>query len=243
MNLTSNPIVADPHAAMPRPAASTDAQAQQAFADYKIIRRNGAVVGFEPAKIHVAMTKAFLAVQGGQSAASASMRQQVEDLTQAVVRGLLRSRPSGGTFHIEDIQDHAELALMRSGHHEVARAYVLYRERRAQERAKQKQAAAAPAVHALHITDDGVRRPLDQAALSALVHSACANLGADVKAYPILDETQRNLYDGVPLIEVHKAAILASRTLIERDPGYAKATARLLLHTIRRDVLGEEVAH
>ncbi len=243
MNLTSNPIVADPHTAMPRPAASTEAQAQQAYADYKIIRRNGAVVGFEPAKIHIAMTKAFLAVQGGQSAVSASMRQQVEDLTQAVVRGLLRSRPSGGTFHIEDIQDHAELALMRSGHHEVARAYVLYRERRTQERAKQKQEAAAPAVQALHITDDGVRRPLDQAALGALVHSACANLGADVKADPILDETQRNLYDGVPLIEVHKAAILASRTLIERDPGYAKATARLLLHTIRRDVLGEEVTH
>ncbi|WP_051849261.1 ribonucleoside-diphosphate reductase subunit alpha [Thiomonas sp. FB-Cd] len=226
---------------MPMQAHGPDASQPQVYGDYKIIRRNGAVVGFEPAKIHIALTKAFLAVQGGQSAVSASMREQVEDLTQAVVRALMRSRPGGGTFHIEDIQDHAELALMRAGQHEVARAYVLYRERRAQERAKQKQDAATPAPHALHVTDEGVRKPLDAVALEALVRSCCADLGADVKPEPILGETQRNLYDGVPMAEVYKAAILAARTLIESDPGYAKATARLLLHTIRKDVLGEEV--
>ncbi|MDE2254983.1 MAG: ribonucleoside-diphosphate reductase subunit alpha [Betaproteobacteria bacterium] len=241
MNLDSTPTAADAPAAMPMQAHGPDASQPQTYGDYKIIRRNGAVVGFEPAKIHIALTKAFLAVQGGQSAVSASMREQVEDLTQAVVRALMRSRPGGGTFHIEDIQDHAELALMRAGQHEVARAYVLYRERRAQERAKQKQDAAKPAPHALHVTDEGVRKPLDAEALDALVRSCCADLGADVKPEPILAETQRNLYDGVPMAEVYKAAILAARTLIESDPGYAKATARLLLHTIRKDVLGEEV--
>ena len=241
MNLDSTPTAADATAAMPMQAHGPDASQPQVYGDYKIIRRNGAVVGFEPAKIHIALTKAFLAVQGGQSAVSASMREQVEDLTQAVVRALMRSRPGGGTFHIEDIQDHAELALMRAGQHEVARAYVLYRERRAQERAKQKQDAATPAPHALHVTDEGVRKPLDAAALEALVRSCCAGLGADVKPEPIIAETQRNLYDGVPMAEVYKAAILAARTLIESDPGYAKATARLLLHTIRKDVLREEV--
>ena len=241
MNLDSTPTAADATAAMPMQAHGPDASQPQVYGDYKIIRRNGAVVGFEPAKIHIALTKAFLAVQGGQSAVSASMREQVEDLTQAVVRALMRSRPGGGTFHIEDIQYHAELALMRAGQHEVARAYVLYRERRAQERAKQKQDAATPAPHALHVTDEGVRKPLDAAALEALVRSCCAGLGADVKPEPILAETQRNLYDGVPMAEVYKAAILAARTLIESDPGYAKATARLLLHTIRKDVLREEV--
>jgi ribonucleoside-diphosphate reductase alpha chain len=241
MNLDSTPTAADAPAAMPMQAHGPDASQPQIYGDYKIIRRNGAVVGFEPAKIHIALTKAFLAVQGGQSAVSASMREQVEELTQAVVRALMRSRPGGGTFHIEDIQDHAELALMRAGQHEVARAYVLYRERRAQERAKQKQDAKTPAPHALHVTDEGVRKPLDAEALDALVRSCCADLGSDVKPEPILAETQRNLYDGVPMAEVYKAAILAARTLIESDPGYAKATARLLLHTIRKDVLGEEV--
>ena len=108
-----------------------------AFSHYQIIRRNGAVVHFEPSKIAVAMMKAFLAVHGTQGAASASVRETVDGLTQNVVRALMRSRPGGGTFHIEDVQDQVELGLMRSGHHEVARAYVLYRERRAQERAHQ----------------------------------------------------------------------------------------------------------
>ncbi len=94
-------------------------------ADYKIIRRNGAVVAFEPAKISIAMTKAFLAVNGGQGAASARVREQVAALTSAVVGALVRRLPHGGTFHIEDIQDQVELALMRSAEHDVARAYVL----------------------------------------------------------------------------------------------------------------------
>ena len=101
-----------------------------AYSEYKVIRRNGAVVGFEPSKIAVAMTKAFLAVNGSQGAASARIREMVAGLTDGVVGALIRRQPQGGTFHIEDIQDQVELALMRSGEHEVARAYVLYREQR-----------------------------------------------------------------------------------------------------------------
>ena len=216
--------------------------AVSAYQGYQIIRRNGAVVAFEPNKIAVALMKAFLAVHGTQGAASASVRETVDGLTEAVVRALLRSRPGGGTFHIEDVQDHVELGLMRGGHHEVARAYVLYRERRAQERSRQVQ-KAAPAEPVLHVTDGGQRVPLDFGALKALVESACADLGAEVTAEPVLAETRRNLYDGVPIAELHKAAILAARTLIEKDPGYTRATARLLLHTIRREILGEEVTH
>jgi ribonucleoside-diphosphate reductase alpha chain len=225
-------------AASARPA--TPAGVAQIYAGYQIIRRNGAVVSFEPNKIAVALMKAFLAVHGTQGAASASVRETVERLTEGVVRALLRSRPGGGTFHIEDVQDHVELALMRSGHHEVARAYVLYRERRTQERARQGTAVVAKAPE-LYVIEGGQRVALDMGALRALVESACAGLGADVKAEPILAETRRNLYDGVPLDEVFKAAILSARTLIEKEPSYTRATARLLLHTIRREILGENV--
>ena len=211
-----------------------------AYQGYQIIRRNGSVVSFEPNKVAVALMKAFLAVHGTQGAASASVRETVDGLTESVTRGLLRSRPGGGTFHIEDVQDQVELGLMRGGHHEVARAYVLYRERRAQERAK-KGPVAVVAEPPLSVIDKGQRRPLDLAHLQSLFESACEGLGADVSATPIMAETKRNLYDGVPIDEVHKAAILAARTLIEKDPGYSRATARLLLHTIRREVLGEEV--
>jgi ribonucleoside-diphosphate reductase alpha chain len=232
------------HAAPSDAPASQNAPAATAntFTHYQIIRRNGAVVPFEPQKIAVAMMKAFLAVHGTQGAASASVREVVETLTQNVSRALMRSRPGGGTFHIEDVQDQVELGLMRGGHHEIARAYVLYRERRTQERARQtEQQAPEASAPLLHVMDGGARVALDMGRLQALIESACVNLGADVKADPIVAETMRNLYDGVPMDEVYKASILAARTLIEKDPDYTYATARLLLHTIVREVLGREV--
>ena len=217
-----------------------DSTAAQPLNHYQIIRRNGAVVPFEPNKIAVAMMKAFLAVHGTQGAASASVREVVDSLTQAVVRALMRSRPGGGTFHIEDVQDQVELGLMRSGHHEIARAYVLYRERRAQERARQT-TQEAPKAPELHVIDGGQRVALDVGRLQSLIETACAGLSADVKPEPIVAETMRNLYDGVPIDEVYKAAILAARTLIEKDPDYTYATARLLFHTIAKEVLGRDV--
>jgi ribonucleoside-diphosphate reductase alpha chain len=211
-----------------------------ALTHYQIIRRNGAVVPFEPNKIAVAMMKAFLAVHGTQGAASASVRETVDTLTQSVVRAMVRSRPSGGTFHIEDVQDAVELGLMRGGHHEIARAYVLYRERRSQERTKQGE-QDAPAAPALHVLDRGERVALDLNELKGLIESACEGLGDTITAAPIQAETMRNLYDGVPLDEVYKASILAARTLIEKDPDYTFATARLLLHTIFKEIIGREV--
>ena len=224
-----------------RGESTADTGSVHLLAHYQIIRRNGAVVPFEPNKIAVAMMKAFLAVHGTQGAASASVREVVDALTQQVIRALVRSRPGGGTFHIEDVQDHVELGLMRSGHHEIARAYVLYRERRTQERAKHTAQATPTAPPVLHALEGGQRIVLDLNRLKSLVETACLGLGADVKADPILAETMRNLYDGVPMDEVYKASILAARTLIEKDPDYTYATARLLFHTISREVLGRDV--
>jgi ribonucleoside-diphosphate reductase alpha chain len=233
----------------PRAVPSTPPQQQrdtagspagQNLAHYQIIRRNGAVVPFEPNKIAIAMMKAFLAVHGTQGAASASVRETVDVLTQGVIRAMVRSRPGGGTFHIEDVQDQVELGLMRGGHHEIARAYVLYRERRTQERSKQVE-QEAPATPTLHVLDNGERVALDLNQLKGLIESACENLGDSITAQPIVAETMRNLYDGVPLDEVYKASILAARTLIEKDPDYTFATARLLLHTIFKEIVGREV--
>jgi ribonucleoside-diphosphate reductase alpha chain len=165
----------------------------------------------------------------------------VSTLTTHVVTALRRRQPQGGTFHIEDVQDQVELALMRSGEHDVARAYVLYREERAraraQERAAREPQPAAPAV--LHVLENGVRKALDLEALGALVKAACAGLGDAVDPASILEATLRDLYDGVPMAEVRKSAILAARALIEKEPAYSYVTARLLLETIQREVLGD----
>jgi ribonucleoside-diphosphate reductase alpha chain len=222
--------------------AEVPAVTESPYPEYRIIRRNGAVVGFDPSKISVAMTKAFLAIEGGQGAASARIREVVAGLSRGVFAALARRQPGGGTFHIEDIQDQVELALMRSGEHEVARAYVLYREQRtkarAQEQAKQKDKGAVPE---LHVMENGVRRPIDLARLNGLLKACCEGLGDAVDPGIIFGETLKNLYDGIPVEEVRKSAILSARALIEKDPAYSFVTARLLLNTIRVEILGEEV--
>jgi len=225
-------------------AADTTPAAIAASGDYRIIRRNGAVVAFEPSKIAVAVTKAFLAVNGGQGAASARVRELVEQLTSNVVAALVRRQPSGGTFHIEDVQDQVELSLMRSGEHDVARAYVLYRAKHMEERRLQKEAqgvSATVAAPQIHVLDAGVRRPLDMQQVRDLINAACVGLEKHVDADAILAETIKNLYDGVPVEELHKSAILAARALMEKDPAYSQVTARILLHTIRKEVFGQEV--
>ncbi|MGX1789969.1 ribonucleoside-diphosphate reductase subunit alpha [Bosea sp. NPDC055332] len=226
-----------PTAALPVTAAPQKSVANEP--GYQIIRRNGAVTPFDPAKIAVALTKAFLAVEGSSAAASRRIHDVVAELTEQVVAGLTRRAASGRTFHIEDVQDQVELALMRGEHHKVARAYVLYRAERAQERAKA-QAEAKPAVAAAPSLQmklaDGTFVPLDAARLDKVVREACVDLDG-VSPEPVLTEARRNLYDGISLDELALAPILAARTLIESEPNYSKVSARLLLDKLRREAL------
>ncbi len=241
MQLSSQPSAAVSATAFVAEEAS--AATPSRYSEYKIIRRNGAVVGFEPSKIAIAVTKAFLAINGGQGAASARVRELVTNLTETVVSALMRRQPNGGTFHIEDIQDQVELALMRSGEHEVARAYVLYREQRSQERAKQREMLpqSLQAHPVINVTENGKTHPLDMVRLSALVHEACEGLGRAVDPEKILQATLKDLYEGVPVDEVRKSLILSARAMIEKDPAYSYVTARLLLNTLRLETVGEEV--
>jgi ribonucleoside-diphosphate reductase alpha chain len=210
----------------------------------KVVRRNGSVVGFEPSKISIAMTKAFLAVNGGQGAASARVRELVSQLTQNVVVALKRRNPTGGTVHIEDIQDQVELALMRYGEQGVARSYVLYREERNQERTRAKKEAEVDQSDTqtiLNMVVDGVSQPLDLVNLKRLIEDACSGLGTAVIADKVLSLTVRDLYDGVPFDEVNKSLILSARSLIEKDPAYSYVTARLLLNDLRLEAVGTEL--
>jgi ribonucleoside-diphosphate reductase alpha chain len=204
---------------------------------YQIIRRNGAVTAFDSSKIAVALTKAFLAVEGNSAAASRRVHDVVADLTQQIVTGLTRRAAAGRTFHIEDVQDQVELALMRSEHHKVARAYVLYREERARSREQAgapSKTAAAPVLRLK--AADGALVALDTRRLDALVREACEGLEG-VSSDAVVTEAHRNLYDGISEDELALAPILAARTLIETEPNYAKVSARLLLDKLRREVL------
>lgn len=213
------------------------------FALYKVLRRNGNVVEFDPSKIAVAMTKAFLAVEGTHGRESSRVRDLVNKLTGQVVETLMRRLPEGGVLHIEHIQDQVELAMMRAGEQEVARGYVLYREARAKDRAARGAEVPQPVQAGPNVKrTDGTMVPLSQLGLNAIVKDACAGLGAVVEPESIYTATIESLYEGVQETEVVRSAIMSARALIETDPAYSFATARLLLHQMRLEVLGEGVS-
>ncbi len=218
---------------------TANAPAPAAAPAFHVIRRNGSVTPFDPSKISVAVTKAFLAVEGQAAAASRRVHEAVEQVTAQVVSALTRRVDADRALHIEDIQDQVELALMRGEHHKVARAYVLYREERAMARREKAEAAAAaqPSAPVLNVRGaDGSLRPLDELRLARLVTEACAGLEG-VAPEPVLAETRRNLYDGIAEDELSLAGIMAARTLIEAEPNYAFVSARLLMDRLRSEAL------
>ena len=206
----------------------------------RVIKRNGTVTSFEDSKISVAITKAFLAVEGGTAAASSRIHETVAKLTEQVIATFKRRMPSGGTIHIEDIQDQVELALMRAGEHRIARDYVIYREERSRDRAAKaalspESQAAASGINV--VMPDGRREPLNIERVRTIVSEACADL-VDVSESAIIDEALRNLYDGVTAEEVSTSLVITARTMIEQDPNYSYVAARLLLDNLRAESLG-----
>jgi ribonucleoside-diphosphate reductase alpha chain len=202
----------------------------------RVIKRNGTVVPYDDSKIAVAMTKAFLAVEGGTAAASSRIHETVANLTRQIDQIFRRRMPSGGTVHIEDIQDQVELALMRSSEQKVARDYVLYREEHARLRAAKAQAESKPHPTINVTMPDGSRQPLDVGRLETVVREACVELEG-VDANTIIEEAMRNLYDGVSLDDVNTSLVITARALVEKEPNYSYATARLLMDQLRAEGL------
>ena len=208
--------------------------------EYNVIRRNGKVTAFNASKINVAITKAFLEVEGGTAAASTRVHEKVKELSEQVVRGVTRRLSSGGTVHIEDIQDQVELALMRAGEQKVARAYVIYREERARARiekdrdAEDEQSDTTGVINVK--TADGALKKLDMERVLAVVNEACNGM-EQVDGSLIIDDALRNLFDGVNEADVNHALVMSARALIEKEPNYTYVAARLLLDGLRREAL------
>jgi ribonucleoside-diphosphate reductase alpha chain len=203
----------------------------------RLIKRNGMVVPYDDSKIAVAITKAFLAVEGGIAAASSRIHESVAQLTAMVSTTFKRRMPTGGTVHIEEIQDQVELALMRSGEQKIARAYVLYRDERSRARDSEQKPSPRTQTSLTVIADDGTRRPLNIGRLEALVNNASEDLPG-VEAALIVEETLKNLYDGVKESDINTTMVMCARVMIEQEPNYTYVTARLLMDQLRSEALG-----
>jgi ribonucleoside-diphosphate reductase alpha chain len=200
----------------------------------RVIRRNGELTVFDDNRINVAIKKAFLAVEGDNANGSERIQHIANELTQFITERLKKRWPDGGTIHIESIQDLVENELMRAGEHQIARSYVLYREKRREARdILSNQTEEKP----LHVTlDDGSRRKLDLSILSNLALDACQGL-SDVSPAKVIEDARKNLFDGVAMKDVYKALVMSARTLVEVEPNYSYVTARLLLQDLYREAM------
>ena len=202
----------------------------------RVIKRNGSVVSYDAEKIAIAITKAFLAVEGGAAAASTRIHNEVNELANLVTTTFTRRMPSGGTLHIEEIQDQVELELMRSGEQKVARSYVLYREERKQARKQEIKVEDKEEKGYKVILEDGQEDVLDMDRVHRMVGEACEGLeGTDPQM--IIDEANKNLYDGVSIEDVKTSLVMTARTLVEKEPNYTYVTARILQDNIRTEAL------
>ena len=204
----------------------------------RVIKRNGSVVPYNQEKIAIAITKAFLAVEGGAAAASTRIHNKVNELANSVTITFSRRMPSGGTLHIEEIQDQVELELMRSEERTVARSYVLYREERTkarkEETGEEEQHEEKPGIKV--VLDDGSESTLDIQRIKTIVEEACEGL-LDVSSEEIIEEAKKNLYNGVNMADVRSSLVMTARTLVEKEPNYTFVTARILLDNLRTEAL------
>ncbi len=216
---------------------SNPSEANIAPGTLHIIRRNGTLAPFDPTRISLAITKTFWEVEGTSATTSSRLNDIVSKLTAEVVQALTRRLPTnGGTVHIEDIQDQVERILMRHEYHQVARAYVLYREEHRRLRESEVSKTEASESSIAIVLDNGTPGFLDVSLLEATVKEACLNL-QEVNHEPIVRETLRNLFNGVHLKDVRQALIMTARTLIEAEPNYSYVAARLLLKDLQLEAL------
>ena len=187
----------------------------------RVIKRNGKVVSFEDEKIKVAIMKAFLAVEGGSAAGSSRIHEEVDQMAQDIIKVFERRMPSGGTIHIEEIQDQVELQLMRNEHHKVARTYVLYREARKNERVEEKE-------------EPGIEKSV-QEVIEAAVKKACVGL-ANVDEKLLSTEIKNATYEGISEKDLAESMLMTARTMVEKEPNYSYVTARLLLNNLENEV-------
>ena len=206
-----------------------------------IIRRNGQTTQFDSHKIFIAISKAFLAVEGEHPQQSSHIHDAASQLTEQVKQAALRNLPQNGTLHIEQIQDQVELALMRSDQYKVARAYVLYREKRSKDRVEGCHKKQSPPLLQIQLTD-GSLTPYDESTLVKLLEQ-CAKGLEDVSVNKVLAAIQNNMFDGMSQQAFEQAIVMGARGLIDQEPDYSPFSARLLLNNATTEALNFTQRH
>ncbi len=235
--MLQNPSTANPNSEELLTESCTNITIGSVGYQYSVLRRNGKRTPFDQNKITVAMTKAFLAVEGGKATVSTRVHQIVDKLVVQVVEALIRRLPENGVMHIEDIQDQVELALMRASEQKVARAYVLYRaehEKKRLESQNETEKIEQTTISIIH--PGGESKKFNEKNILATLEAAASGI-QEVSVEQLMQMTRENLFDGMKLSDLNQAMVLSARSLIDQEPNYSQVAARLLLTNLRLEAI------
>ncbi len=203
----------------------------------KIKKRDGRVVEYNPAKISAAMAKAFVAVRGQTDS------NLLDTLTERV-SDIIEKRFPSLSPEVEQIQDIVEQTLMASGHFDIARAYILYRERRRQVREeKRREALEYIKSGRLNVVKrDGSLQAFEERKLRKYFMHAVDGYQGVVHVNDLVEQCELGLHEGITTASISELAVMTARNFIERDPCYMEITARLFLQALYREVIGGKTA-
>ncbi|MEC7840252.1 MAG: ribonucleoside-diphosphate reductase subunit alpha [Chlamydiota bacterium] len=201
-------------------------QSAQQHAILSVKKRDGSKIEFDSKKIAKAIFSAFSDVfeVSDNIESNSSFKQEALRITKTVIENL--EELNSHCLDIEEIQDAIEKELMRVGHHEVAKSYILFRNNRKKSRDLKKA-----------LESESNHRILE---IKKTLNRACKGINEEFSIREIIEETVSHLYDGATKEETHNALLLTVKSMIEKDPAYNRLSAKLLLNTIYDEVFGSE---
>lgn len=180
----------------------------------EIKKRSGEVVPFDREKIRTAMALAFQAT---------GVRIAPEGL-EDILRGVLE-KLSASALTVESVQDQVERTLMETGQYDVAKAYILYREKRKELRSVREQLSALVGDSALEGVLQGIQTDFE---------------GQMYSIHVLLRKYESLVREGMGPAEQRQALIRAAVELTTRTaPRWEFIAARLLSHFFQSEVRQE----
>ncbi len=211
---------------------------------YSITKRDGKVVSFKPEKITYAVAKVFRA--SNNEILSQRLLDRAKEVSSSVVTEIETLWPNGKCIHIEEIQDLVEKNLMKSGHHDETRRYIIYREQRAQSRRKNTENLLSDnsfewTKKLKYKTKTGEDKSLNLEDIRFQIETCCQGI-SDVSVNNILEESLKNYYNGISETQMVDSNIMATKSFIEKEPNYTFVAARMLLLKEYQEALGHSTS-
>jgi ribonucleoside-diphosphate reductase alpha chain len=197
-------------------------------------KRSGSIADFDRARIETAITKAYQASEVPIDDLSLSQ------LVERVIVNLDNVYGDERIPDVEDIQNFVEREIAEKGDFEVAKAYIIYRQKHAEDR-YQEQQARLEAIDRAEIKikkRSGKIVAFDLKEIEKAIENVCQGFEKCVDIPDVVAASKRGMYDGMTSSEVNKVVVMTLKSRIEHDPQFSYLTARFLINDIYKEIIG-----